>query len=102
MSVMTFRLARPYRPALWSKVVAELDRVAAELARRERGKLTASATRRIAGTDARAYEIVRSGGSDERIAFLLQGRLEYQLFCREPDASAHTACDRLLDSFSLA
>jgi hypothetical protein len=97
VSVTVFRLARPYRPADWHTVVPELDRVAHQLATRAQGKVEDAETRPIAGRDARAYAISRSG-ADERIAFVLDGRREYQLFCR----GAGDACDRLLDSFTLS
>jgi plasmid stabilization system protein ParE len=96
VSVTTFRLARRFRPALWPEVVTELDRVAAQLAGRVHGKVRSAATRRIAGRRARVYEIVR-GGEDERIAFVLNGRREYQLYCR----GAGSACNTLLASFTL-
>jgi hypothetical protein len=97
VSVTVFRLARAYRPALWPKVVPELDRVAQQLAARVHGKVDSAATRTIAGRKARAYAISRSG-VDERIAFVLDGRREYQLYCR----GAGGACDTLLSSFTLA
>jgi hypothetical protein len=97
VSVTTFRLARPYRPALWPKVVPELDRVAKRLATRAHGTVRATETRTIAGRKARVYDIVRSG-ADDRIGFVLSGRREYQLYCRH----AGYACDRLLGSFSLS
>jgi hypothetical protein len=96
VSVTIFPLARPYEPALWPKVVPELDRVARELAARESGRLAGARTEEIAEGKARVYDIVRDG-ADERIAFVLDGRREYQLFCRSPA----DACDRLLASFSL-
>jgi hypothetical protein len=97
VSVTTFRLARTYRPALWPAVVPELYRVAQKLAARGHGTVRAARTRAIAGRRARVYDIAR-GGTDERIAFVLEGRREYQLYCRGVGA----ACDRLLNSFSLA
>jgi hypothetical protein len=97
VSVTTFRLVRTYRPALWPKVVPELDRVAEQLAARVHGTVRASMTQTIAGRKARVYDITRSG-EDERIGFVLDGRREYQLYCR----AAGGACDTLLGSFSLS
>ena len=97
VSVTVFRLAKPYEPALWPKVVPELDRVAQQLAARVQGKVESSETRMIAARKARAYAISRSG-EDERIAFVLDGRREYQLYCR----GAGSACDTLLETFTLA
>lgn len=96
VSVTILPLARRYDPTLWDQVVPELDRVARELARRERGELEHARTEQIAGRNARVYDIARDEAA-ERIAFVLEGRREYQLFCR----SADDACDRLLESFSL-
>jgi hypothetical protein len=97
VSVTVFRLVRPYRPALWPKVVPELDRVAKDLAARVKGSVQSSATQTVAGEKARVYTIARSG-EDERIAFVLRGRREYQLFCR----GAGAACDELFASFRLS
>jgi hypothetical protein len=97
VSVTTFRLARRFRPALWPQVVTELDRVAQQLAARVHGKVRSAVTRTIARRRARVYEIVRAG-EDERIGFVLNGRREYQLYCR----GAGAACDTLLASFTLA
>src|SRR5438445_4140922 len=97
VSVTTFRLARRYRPGLWPKVVPELDRVAQQLAARVHGTVRASETTTIAGRKSRVYDIARSG-EDERIGFVLDGRREYQLYCR----AAGGACDTLLGSFSLS
>jgi hypothetical protein len=96
VSVTIFPLARRYDASLWPKVVPELDRVARELAAREGGRVEHGRTEEIADRNARVYDIVREG-ADERIAFVLEGRREYQLFCRSPGGS----CDRLLASFSL-
>lgn len=97
LSVTTFRLARPYRPVLWPKVAAELDRVAKRLAVEVKGKVLSAETRTIAGRKARVYAISRPG-VDERIGFVLEGRREYQLFCRATAGD----CDTLLSSFSLS
>jgi hypothetical protein len=97
VSVTVFRLAKPFRPALWATVVPELDRVAGQLAARVKGKVATSGTRTIAGRNARVYAITRAG-EDERIAFVLNARREYQLYCR----GAGSACDTLLATFSLS
>jgi predicted Zn-dependent protease len=97
VSVTVFRLARPYRPQLWTSVVPQLDRAAARLAAQERAKLASSRTVRISGVRARSYEIDRGAGK-ERIAFVLSGKREYQLFCR---GRADEACSLLESSFAL-
>jgi hypothetical protein len=88
----------PYRPALFARVVPELDRVAKEVADREGAKVSGARTVTIAGRKARAYDIVHDGGPEERLAFVLHGPREYQLYCRD----AGDVCDGLLESFRLA
>jgi hypothetical protein len=97
VSVTVFRLARIYRPSLWEEVVPELDRVASQLAARVHGKVESATTRTIAGERGREYAISRNG-EDERIAFVLRAKREYQLYCR----GAGDACDMLFDTFTLA
>lgn len=96
LSVTAIGLRRAYRPELWPKVVPELDRVAAEFAQRERGKVTASRTVIIGGRRARQYDI-DAPGARERVTFLLVGRREYQLLC----TNAEDDCDAFLESFRL-
>jgi hypothetical protein len=102
VSVTVFRLARPYRPSLWPKLVPVLDGVAAQLARGLRGSVDARETVVLAGRRARRYEIAfRRGGKDvvERIVFLLEGRREYQLLCRYTRGGGLEACSAFLASF---
>lgn len=96
ISVTTFRLARAVTPALRANAVAELDRVAAKLATQEGGKVEHPRSDRVAGREARVYDIARSGG-DERIAFVLVGRREYELYCR----GTGPPCERLFASFRI-
>ena len=100
-----FRLAKPYRPALWSKVVPVLDGVAAQLSSTLRGHVVARSTTLVAGRRARRYEIeFTRGGKDlvERIVFLLDGRREYQLLCRFEPGGKPSACSNFLATFRLA
>jgi hypothetical protein len=97
VSVTIFRLARQVTPALRARAVAELDRVAARLAAQEGGKVENARDEQVAGRDARAYDIVRSGDG-ERIAFVLVGRREYQLYCR----GTGEPCTQLFTSFTLS
>ena len=102
VSVTRFKLARPYDEARFAKVSAELDTVALQLAQAEHAKLVKRETITIAGRRARAYTIDR-GRQEERIAFVLSGRREYQLFCRyERRSRAEAACSSLLSSFRFA
>ena len=110
VEVVTFRLARRYRPALWPRAVVELDGVARRLTR-ELGPdaaLSRGRTGVIAGRRARVYDIAYARDGDrrvERVAFVLSGRREFQLLCRwsasEPEAGEE-ACDLLFRSFRLA
>jgi hypothetical protein len=97
VSVSVFRLLRAYSPALWPRVVPELDRAANELVRQLAATMTASRTVTIAGDRARSYELsFRRKGRDvrERITFVLRDEREYELLCRwaagrqEPPACA--------------
>jgi hypothetical protein len=106
VSVSVFRLLRPYAPALWARVVPELDRAADELGRQLSASLASSRTVRVAGDRARVYELTfKREGRDvrERITFVLRAQREYELLCRwravdsEPDA-----CAQLISSFSVA
>jgi hypothetical protein len=104
VSVTVFRLARRYTPSLWAKVVPVLDGVAAQLAQGLGGRVDARETVVLAGRRARRYEIAFSrDGKDlvERIAFVLDGRREYQLLCRfaRGDDGAASTCSAFLASF---
>lgn len=97
VSVTIFRLARPVTPALRAKAAAELDRVARQLAAQEGGRVERERTETVAGREARVYDIARSAGN-ERIAFVLVGRREYELYCR----GTGPACETLFSSFTLS
>jgi len=104
VSVTVFRLARPYRPALWARAVPSLDQVADQLAAGLHGRVDARETVVLAGRRARRYDVsFARDGKDlvERIAFVLDGRREYELLCRFPrdDAGAGKRCLAFLASF---
>ncbi|HEX6700121.1 MAG TPA: hypothetical protein VF101_05265 [Gaiellaceae bacterium] len=103
ISVTRFRLAKPYTPKLWPKVVPVLDGVAAQLARGLGGSVESRETAVVAGRRARSYELAfERDGHDfvERIVFLLQGLREYQLLCRfKQGGGGSDGCDALLASF---
>ena len=102
VSVSTFRLARPYRPELWTSVVPELDRVADELAAKLGGRVVARETRPIAARRARLYRVERARDDTRLVAFVLRGTSEYQLLCRWPgDDEASGPCHDLLETFRL-
>ena len=102
VSVTTFRLARPYRPELWTSVVPELDRVATELAAKLGGRVVARETRPVAGRRARLYRVEGARDDTRLVAFVLRGASEYQLLCRWPgDEDASGPCDDLIATFRL-
>ena len=102
VSVTVFPLARPFRPALWDKAVPELDKVAAQLATQLGGRISSRAGGTLAGRRTRTYDIAFVEGGKavvERIAFILEGRREYQLLCRF--VGDDSACTEFRASFRL-
>jgi hypothetical protein len=98
VSVQTFPLLKPYRPAEFAAVTKELDRDAEQLAAQAGKPLATKETTIVSGLKIRAYGYGRT-----RIGFVLVDKLEYQLLCRlgaggsDPDG----ACATLFSSFSL-
>lgn len=106
LTVAGYRLVKRYRPERWPQAAAELDRVAAQLARRLSGGVRASRTVTVAGGRARQYELAyeRGGASlRQRITFVLRGLREYELLCRwrDGDAGAERECAAFVSSFTL-
>jgi hypothetical protein len=104
LSVTRYPLLRAYRPALWVRVVPELDRAATQLAKQQNGQVGNPRTVTVAGRRARRYDIdyERDGKAlVERIAFVLRGKTEYLLLCRYDRGGDTAACDRLLATFTL-
>ena len=102
--VTTFTLARAYRPSLWTKAVASLDRTATTLAAQNGGEVRARDTVVVTGRRARRYEIAyRADGVAmvEQMAFVLAGRTEYQVLCRFKDGGDDGVCRTLFSSFRL-
>jgi hypothetical protein len=93
VSVTRLRLAKPYDPEQFDAVTWELDRIAERLARQAKAEVGDARTIEIAGRDARAYTY-----DGRQVAFVLVGRREYQLYCRD----AGDACGLLFDSFALS
>ena len=103
VSVTRYPLVRPFRLALWQRVVAELDRAAADVARQQKGTISASRTLAVSGRQARSYDIdYEHDGKKlvERITFVLRGKTEYYLLCRYEGGDTE-ACERLLATFTL-
>jgi hypothetical protein len=100
VSVTVLPLLRPYRLALFPRVVTELNRVAATLATRLGGKVTSRQTVTVARRQAREYEI-EHGGFVDRITFVLRGKRNFQLACRwRADDGEPNACGQLSASFA--
>jgi len=100
VQVTTFRLVKPYRPALFAAASRELDRVAEQLATQLKGRLAARSTVTAGGRKARSYRIDHDGTSQE-ITFVLRGRDEFQLLCRRKDDGDGAACSQLVMTFAL-
>ena len=92
VSVTVFPLRKAYDPARFDDVVKALDSVAARLATAAHSSVSESESITVADRKTRAYRY-----DGKRIAFVLEGAREYQLFC-SPDSDA---CDLLFESFSL-
>jgi hypothetical protein len=107
VAVAVFRLAKPFRPELWDEAVGELNDVAARLAERlsSTALVVRSGSTKLDGSQARSYVIAyrREGRAmEDRVAFLLRGRREYQLTCRilvDEHTADLEACDELKRSF---
>ena len=94
-----------FKPALWDKVVPELDRAATAVARQQQGTVSDPRTVTVAGQKARRYDVAYTNQGKqlvERIAFVLRGKTEYLLLCRYERGGSTDACDGLLTSFRLA
>jgi hypothetical protein len=105
VSVTRYPLLRRFRSGQWAKVVPELDRAAAALARQQTGTIADPKTITVGGQAARRYDVLyeRDGRKlTERITFVLREKTEYLLLCRYERGASTDACDRLLGSFRLA
>jgi hypothetical protein len=96
VSVSFAPLPRPFDESLWKQVVPEIDERARQLAAATGAKLQSSATETISGRRGRVYRLAHQG-TPRRLGFLLDGRRQYVLYCRNSDA----ACDVLFRSFKL-
>jgi hypothetical protein len=104
VSVTRFPLLRAFRPSLWQRVVPELDRAAAAVAKQQNGEVAHARTLTVAGRQARTYDVEydREGKAlVERITFVLRGKTEYLLLCRYERGGDTEACDRLVATFTL-
>lgn len=102
VGVSIFRLVNPYRPVLFTRVVPELDGVAAKLASELHGTVMVKRTVRVGGIKGRQYELsyTRDGQMlEQTITFVLVGKREYQLLCRREAGKTLAACGRLVKTF---
>lgn len=104
VGVSRLPLLNAYRPALWTKVVRELDGASDAIARQQHGSVTNAKDVRISGERARRYTVTYELGGQklaEELVFLLRGKVEYVLLCRYEQGAQHEACDALKSSFTL-
>jgi hypothetical protein len=94
VSVTALPLAKAFEPSLWQQAVKEMDSRAAQYAQQAGTTVGRSSTITVAGQQARSYELK----NDRRLAFLLVGKREYVLYCR----NAGSTCDALFSSFALS
>jgi hypothetical protein len=105
VSVTRYPLLRRFRPELWEKVVPELDRAAAAVARQQAGTVVDPQTLTVGGQKARRYDVEYEHDGKkltERITFVLREKAEYLLLCRYKRGGSADACELLLRSFKLA
>jgi hypothetical protein len=100
VSIVSFRLVRRFRLALWPRARAELDRVAAGLARSLGGRIEARDTLQP-GTRQYVMSYEHEGTKlRQRITLVLRDRLEYELLCRwKADDAEPAACAEFLRTF---
>ena len=101
IEVSTFTLVKPYRPALFDASSRELDKVATELASQIAGEVVSSSTVSIGGRKARSYVVDYGETKSMTIAFVLQGKREYELLCRRTASQPDTVCAAFFESFTL-
>lgn len=106
VSAAVYRLARAYTPDRFAEAARELDGVAAELARKAGGKVTARETTTVDRRRIRAYRFTARTAQgtryDDRVGFVLAGTREVQLLCQAPAGSGDRdgACALLFRTFS--
>ena len=101
VEVHRFTLEKPYRPALFAAAAHELDGVVDRLAGQLGGKVASQSTSQVGGRKARSYTIEYGPGKTQEIAFILEGRNEFQLLCRRSDSAPNDPCTQLFSTFTL-
>ena len=97
VQVTRLPLVRAYTPALFDRVVPELDRVARDLGEGQDATVS-GATIRVLGQRTRQYQL-RFSGRLEQLTFVLRGKTNFQLLCRREESAGDAACGRLVSSF---
>jgi hypothetical protein len=100
VQVSSFPLARPYRAALFAKVVPELKAQLGKATAPVGGTVERAGAVTAAGVRAHVFRVTVGDRVDE-YTFVLVGRREYQLLCRSKQANAD-ACRQLQTSFELS
>jgi hypothetical protein len=101
IEVLRFTLEKPYKPALFDAASKELDGVASRLAVQLKGTVSGRSTSELAGRKSRSYTIDYGPGKTQEIAFVLDGRNEFQLLCRRPASGSNDTCAQLFATFAL-
>lgn len=99
VQVTRLPLARAYSPALFDRVVPELDRAAGALAAEVGGKV-ASRTIEVLDERVRQYDLTFEGKL-EQLTFVLRGKTNYQLLCRRDEDGDHAPCELLVRAFAI-
>jgi len=100
VQVTRLPLARPYTPALFKRVVPELD-AAANAVAKEVGAKVEPRTVDVLGERVRQYDLSFEG-KVEQLTFFLRGKANYQLLCRRAADGDEGPCKTLVESFRLA
>jgi hypothetical protein len=100
VQVATFRLLKPYTPALFVRVAKELTARMNQVAAEVKGNVSGSRTVTAARIRSHSYR-VKVGDHVDEYTFVLRGMGEYQLLCRRLESSSSTACDQLIASFAI-
>ena len=101
VSVTVLPTLKVYRPALFPRLIGELDGVTGQLAGRLQGQVTAKKTMLVAGRRVRQYQITHGDLVDE-LTFVFRGKQEFLLTCRWKQKDGRpAACDQETTSFRL-
>ena len=104
VAVSRFPLLRVFRPALWAKVVKELNAAADGIASQQQGVVSGSSDLTVAGQQARRYTIsyeTKGQKLEEQLVFVLRDKTEYLLLCRYRQGASTAACEMLTRTFKL-